>query len=341
VGSEERTTPLAADPTRPPLPTELQVEVTASCNLRCPMCLVAYREPVGRVSGAMPHAHFRRLVDELPLRRITLQGLGEPLLCPDLSAMVELAATRGIECGFNTNGTLLTPVRARQLVDAGVAWVHVSIDGATAPTYESIRIGARFERVVEHIRSLVDARATSGGTRPEISLVTVLMRRNAAELPRLVELAADCGADELWVQALSHSFDDVSSASEFDGIRAFTSAEALWHDDDATDVVAEAGALAEQRGLRFRAPGAGTEASRQPGTPGCDWPWRAAYVRRDGGVQPCCMVMGEDREILGRLSDHDFATIWHGQAYREFRAALLGDEPPAVCGGCSLYRGLF
>jgi MoaA/NifB/PqqE/SkfB family radical SAM enzyme len=332
---------LPADPLAPALPTELQVEVTASCNLRCPMCLVAYRDPVGRASGAMPLPLFRRLLDELPLQRLTLQGLGEPLLCPDLPAMVELASARGIECGFNTNGTLLTAPRARQLVDAGVAWVHVSMDGATPITYESIRIGARFERVLEHVAALVDARAASGGQRPEISLVTVLMRRNVAELPRLVELAAGCGVDELWVQALAHSFDDVRSTPAFDAIRAFTDAEALWHDPRAAAVVAQARDVARRRGLRFRAPGSGTVPPREHGSPGCHWPWRSAYVRRDGGIQPCCMLMGEDREILGDLSADDFATIWHGTAYRDFRAALLGDRPPHVCRGCSLYRGLF
>jgi radical SAM protein with 4Fe4S-binding SPASM domain len=306
------------------------------------MCMVAYREPVGRVSGAMPLPVFRRLLDELPLRRLTLQGLGEPLLSPDLLAMVELARARDIECGFNTNGTLLTPSRAGDLVDAGVSWVHVSVDGATRSTYESIRIGARFERVVEHVAALVDARRSRGSDRPEISLVTVLMRRNAAELVRLVELAGQCGVDEVWVQALSHSFEDVAAAPGFAGIRAFTAAEAMWDDPRADGYVAAARAAAARHGLRFRAPGRGGDPGPRPaGTPGCDWPWRAAYVRHDGGVQPCCMLMGEDREILGSVATDDFASVWHGEPYRRFRSALLGDEPPAVCRGCSLYRGLF
>lgn len=82
--------------TPPALPKELQVEVTAACNLRSRMCLVRYRPPVNRVSGSMPLATFTRLVDELPgLERVTLQGLGEPLLTPDLVAMVMYATARG------------------------------------------------------------------------------------------------------------------------------------------------------------------------------------------------------------------------------------------------------
>jgi hypothetical protein len=44
---------------------------------------------------------------------------------------------------------------------------------------------------------------------------------------------------------------------------------------------------------------------------------------------------------LGSLADDDLAGIWHGEAYQHFRAALLTDEPPDVCRGCSLYRGTF
>ena len=93
----------------PPLPTELQVEVTAACNLRCRMCLVRYRPPFNRVTGSMTAERFARLLDELPtVRRVTLQGLGEPLLAPDLFDMIRIARSRGVDVGFNTNATLLT-----------------------------------------------------------------------------------------------------------------------------------------------------------------------------------------------------------------------------------------
>src|SRR5438876_8228966 len=92
----------------PPLPTDLQLEVTSACNLRCAMCLVRYRPPVNKLAGALPLELYRRLLDEVPgLRRLTLQGLGEPLLSPYLLDMIRLAKARGIEVGFNSNATLL------------------------------------------------------------------------------------------------------------------------------------------------------------------------------------------------------------------------------------------
>ena len=75
--------------------------------------------------------------------------------------------------------------------------------------------------------------------------------------------------------------------------------------------------------------------------PGCDWPWRSAYVTHDARVQPCCMVMGSDRATLGEVPDGGFAEVWTGDAYVDFRRGLAEGDPPDVCRGCSVYRGVF
>ena len=129
----------------PPMPTELQLEVTSACNLRCAMCLVSYRPPVNKLAGAMSRELYGRILAQVPgLRRLTLQGLGEPLLSPYLLEMVRAAKAAGVAVGFNSNATLLTRRRADELVAAGLDWLHVSLDGAGAGTYEGIRAGADF-----------------------------------------------------------------------------------------------------------------------------------------------------------------------------------------------------
>jgi len=330
----------------PPLPEHLQVEVSGACNLRCRMCLVRYAPAVGRREGALAYEDFLALVDSVPgLRRLTLQGLGEPLLSPHLLDMIRHAAGRGVHVGFNTNGVLLSRGVARALAAAGTGHVHVSLDGATAATYEDVRHGTghaprpgQFERVVANLRGLLAARA--GAPRPRVVLVFVAMRRNVDELEALVDLAAEIGVDELWVQNLSHVFSDTDPASRYDDIRRYAESEALFADPEtaaaAGAVFTRAGARARERGLKLRLPGL------QQGEAGwCSWPWDGAYVTHRGHVQPCCMVMGSDRATLGKLGDQSFPEIWRGPAYRRFRRALLGSDPPDVCAGCSAYRGVF
>lgn len=332
----------------PPLPTELQVEVTGACNLACRMCLVRYRPKIGRTSGAMCFHTFKELIDALPgLEKLTLQGLGEPLLAPDIFRMIEYASLRrGIRMGFNTNGTLLTPAVSERLVRGGLDWLHVSVDGAIAETYEGVRDGASFERVRANVQTLADVKRRLGADRPALQIVFVAMRRNVRELPDLLRLVAEWGAESLWVQNLSHSFSDTDPSGAYREIREFAAEEALWREPDGEveAIFDDARALGDELGVDVRLPRLEEPppAAREPGTPGCHWPFESAYVTHDGKVQPCCMVMGADRAVLGRLDDADFKAIWTGRAYQDFRAGLLGDvNPPEVCAGCSLYRRVF
>ncbi|MDP9389074.1 MAG: radical SAM protein [Actinomycetota bacterium] len=331
--------------TAPALPTELQVEVTGACNLRCRMCLVRYRPALDRSTASMDFATFRRLFDGLPgLRKVTLQGLGEPLMAPDLVPMIRYAAAHGCRVGFNTNGTFLTRSRAAELVDAGLDWLHVSVDGATAPTYEGIRGRAAFDRVAANVVSLVEVLRERRAERPTVCIVFVAQRSNIAELPELVRLVGEWGVPELRVQNLSHDFSDTGDDDGYLQIRDYAAAEALWFDrgDDGLAVLAEASRLAASLGVALRLPEEGDSGERRAaGTPGCDWPWRSAYVTYDAKVQPCCMVMGTERAVLGDASTHGVAGVWTSEQYVEFRQRLLGEDPPEVCRGCSMYRNVF
>ncbi|HLM08037.1 MAG TPA: radical SAM protein [Blastococcus sp.] len=332
-------------PGPPPLPTHLQLEVTSACNLACAMCLVSYRPAINRAEGAMSMELFRRLVDDTPgLARLTLQGLGEPLLQPHLFEMVAYAKARGIAVGFNSNAMLLTRERADRLVAVGLDWLHVSLDGATAATYEGIRSRADFDRVAHNLRGLQEAKRAVGAAKPSIQVVFVAMRRNLHELPDLVQLVSGWSVDEVHVQGLSHDFADTDPAGAYAGIRRFARAESLERVDPdlVADVFARARDEAHRVGIRLRLPSPQpTPVRREPGRPGCSWPWDAAYITSSGVVQPCCMVMGDDRVAMGDLREANLAEIWRGKAYADFRAALSSDTPPAVCAGCSLYRRTF
>ncbi|MEV0268367.1 SPASM domain-containing protein [Hamadaea sp. NPDC050747] len=332
-------------PATPPLPSSLQVEITSACNLRCAMCLVSYRAPVNKLAGAMGPDLFEPLVDSLPeLDTLTLQGLGEPLLSPYLLRHIGYAKERGVRAGFNSNATLLTRGRAEELVGSGVDWLHVSLDGARAETFEGIRAGADFDRVVGNLSGLVEAKRSADSPSPWIRVVFVAMRRNVGELAALVQLLGEVGVDEVRVQNLSHSFSDTDPSGQYAGIRDFAAAEALWTGADSDRVgeaFAEARDAARDNGVRLRLPGLTPAPSRDPDRPGCTWPWDSAYVTSAGVVQPCCMVMGDDRVHLGDLTEQTFPEIWHGEAYQEFRRQLTTEEPPEVCRGCSLYQSTF
>src|SRR3954471_10690573 len=133
-----------------PLPRFVQIEPVGQCNLACTMCPVVYRGEGerGKPPAFMSYEMFCRILAQFPeATQLHLQGLGEPFLHPRLFDMVRYAAGRGIEVSTNTNLTVLSERRAEECVTSGLARMHVSLDGATAETYETIRVRARFDRV--------------------------------------------------------------------------------------------------------------------------------------------------------------------------------------------------
>ena len=333
----------------PPLPRMLQVEVTGACNLRCRMCIVRYRPGLDR-TASMSFASFRHLLDALPdVAEVRLQGIGEPLMAPDIVDMVAYASARGISAGFNTNATLLTRRMGARLLDAGLDWLCISLDGASKETYEFVRDRARWEVVERNVAGFVALTRARGAASPRLSLVMVLMRRNLHELPALVRRAAGWGISSIFVQGLSHDFSDAptdayAAISDYVGEQSIASLAA----SEVEAVFAEARALAEREGVDLRLPHLPASEGRSTpltvaGVPvGCDWPWQGAYVTYDGTVKPCCMVMGSERARMGNLRDASFAEIWEGEELQRFRAGLLpGSTPHPVCLGCALYRGTF
>jgi MoaA/NifB/PqqE/SkfB family radical SAM enzyme len=331
-----------------PLPRFVQLEPVGQCNLRCRMCPIQFR-PDGAPGGPpafMSFELFRRLVDGFPaLAELHLQGLGEPLMHPRFFDMVRYAAARGIEVSTNTNMTLLPERRAEECVTSGLARVHVSLDGATAATYEYIRVRARFERVLRNLRRLAEAKARLGSARPEIHLVAVAMRRNLDELPALVRLAHGLGIAHLSVQHLCHDFGESSLPPQYRPMRAFVEDETLLEEDPGRVRRAfdEARSVAAALGVSLRLPNVRPRphGSSPGGRARCDWPWRGAYVSYAGEAMPCCMVATPDRINFGSMAKDGVAGVWGNEAYAEFRRRLDSDDPPEICRSCAVYNGTF
>src|SRR5438105_8122704 len=137
------------------LPTYIQIEPVGQCNPRCQMCAIPFRTdgPPYGPPAFMPFERFTGIVDQFgDLRELQLQGLGEPMMHPRFFDMVAYAAGKGIVVSTNSNLTLLNERRAHLCVLSGLGYLHVSLDGASAETYEAIRVRARFDRVLRNLR---------------------------------------------------------------------------------------------------------------------------------------------------------------------------------------------
>ncbi|MCK4732849.1 MAG: radical SAM protein [Methanophagales archaeon] len=110
----------------PSLPEFAQIEVTSRCNLHCIMCI---RRKIGLHDGDLTFDGFKRIISKLPtLKRVLLQGQGEPFLNKELLKMINFAAKRNIAVSTCTNATLLNAKIAELLCFSGLSKLAISLD---------------------------------------------------------------------------------------------------------------------------------------------------------------------------------------------------------------------
>lgn len=324
-------------------PLEAFFEVSARCNLRCQMCAInhdaRYRPRSGRAPLLEPEV-FERLSPIFPyLLRAYLFGLGEPLLNPHLLDYVRTLSGHGVEVRFNSNATLIDDERAEELALAGTGSVTVSIDGATAATYERIRRGADFDSVLRGIKALVAARGRHG--KPDVNLAFVAMASNIGELPELIDLGAELGVSSVHVEPLfaQHQEDlERHYARENLGVLKSSSVRRTFQ-----EASARAEASGVRLGSRFLASSFAEShpsfdyARRSDETP-CAWrcsePWSAIWVTSAGEVRTCCI----NETSFGTLGELGIEEIWNGEAFQRFRDQHRNADHGAAPTGCANCR---
>jgi putative metalloenzyme radical SAM/SPASM domain maturase len=191
-------------------PSKLFLETTSRCNLSCVMCMKQNGD--GSVcDGDLDLLTFKALEAVFPtLDALVLNGVGEPLLSPRLEQFIRRAKKlmpAGSWTGFQSNGLLLSHLRAISLLDAGIDRICLSMDGVNAETFSSIRAGGELQDLEHACQALVAAKSVCGRPEMEIGVEYVVMRENLAELPAALAWAAARGATFAIVSHL-HPFDE-------------------------------------------------------------------------------------------------------------------------------------
>ena len=178
-------------------PAKLFVETTTRCNLGCVMC-VKQTKHCEMPEGDMSPAIFAALEPGFPhLEALVLNGIGEPLLHPGLAEFIRRAKTlmpaKGW-VGFQTNGLLLTGLRAISLVEAGLDKICLSIDASSPDTFRKVREGGEILDIEHAFAALAAAKERCNRPEVEVGIEFVAMRSNIGELPAALRWAAAKGA---------------------------------------------------------------------------------------------------------------------------------------------------
>jgi cyclic pyranopterin phosphate synthase len=165
----------------------LRIAVTDRCNLRCVYCMPQEGiEPLphGQILSYEEILRVARVAVGLGIRKVRLTG-GEPLVRRDLERLVgALARIPGIQdLSMTTNGVLLRE-RIRDLRNAGLKRVNVSMDSLDPDRYRAITRGGELERVWGGIMAAMEA-----GMRPVKINVVAMGEHNGEEVLSFARLS--------------------------------------------------------------------------------------------------------------------------------------------------------
>lgn len=139
-------------------PTDILIETIARCNLECEMCP---SPNLNRPRGQMNPQLWKKIIDELadksPETTVWPTIIGEPLLSGrQIFENIRYAKSAGIKniC-LNSNFTLFNTHLVEPMFESGLDELIIGLDAITQSTYEKIRIGGDFKRVMNNIELLM------------------------------------------------------------------------------------------------------------------------------------------------------------------------------------------
>lgn len=312
-------------------PLFLNMEITTRCNLRCPFCARTSRPSKER---DMPVETFRRILDLLPHGyRVTLVGLGEPLLHPQVDLLVREAVKRGRRVSLVTSAMQLDAEMGRRLLDAGLSAITFSLDAATQETADQVRPGSDMERILSNIEAF--CRLSDSVRRVPRAVFSAISLRTLPHLEELVTAAARLGVDAMMLSDLNFAVNAPHSLSRSGGDALLAARQAVRTAFSLGLPLLSVHGLEElglsQRYHRHLLTNPSRLVERSAARANCFSPWQTLAVSVDGSVTVCdCQP---DRTAGNLLSD-PFGEIWQGSVMKGQRREMLGSTPPPSCSIC-------
>jgi MoaA/NifB/PqqE/SkfB family radical SAM enzyme len=175
--------------------TKVYIEPTVACNLDCITCFRnAWEQPIGRMTDETFERILAGLKELSPIPSVYFGGIGEPLFHPKTVEWIRRVKELGVKVELITNGTILTEKKARQLIDVGLDVLWVSLDGASPESFADIRMGAELPLILDNLKRLFRMRKKGHFPKPEIGVAFVAMKRNIADLPKIIKMGHAFGA---------------------------------------------------------------------------------------------------------------------------------------------------
>lgn len=291
-------------------PYSLCIDPCNLCNFRCSFCAIQTSDEVlAYQKQMMPIELYRKIIDDVSafpdkLKMLRISGMGEPLLNPELPAMIRYAKEKGVSefIEIVTNGSKLNPQLNRELVESGLDRVRISIEEISEKGYrEMAGVHVDFEQLTANIKDLFE-QSNRRGKPLEVYVKTV----DAA--------VATKGKEEQFYQL----FGDICHKIWIDHVIP------LWAGWD-------------ELSNRFELQHIGGHGQDLRPTQVCPFPFYSLMITPDGIVILCCSDWRREL-VVGDLNHETLVDVWNGEILKKLWIDMLSGNKDqyAMCANCML-----
>jgi len=303
-----------------PLPLWIYLEPTTKCNLNCITCSRTSLAP-SSLNKSLSFNDFKYIIHEIPrLKRIQLQGLGEPLLTKDIWKMAKYAKAKGIILTITINGSLINSKNVDKLLTYFRS-IAISLDSIKEENYDKIRKGGNFRKLMKNIRLLLE-RNKQLNTKTIISSNWVATHLNFSELEEYLKFCLKYRLNstvidmENWYIPYQKQYREESEfIKESRTIRKKIVA-----------IVSKYKKVFEENNIYL--------SYESKGKKDCFFPFITCFISFDGYVTPCCIRQDPAVINFGNIFKMPFTKIWNSRKYKIFRNTMIRNLPNIVCDNC-------
>ncbi|MDO4189452.1 MAG: radical SAM protein [Lachnospiraceae bacterium] len=294
----------------PPLPSALNIELNSTCNEKCVFCpfhgKYAPRHPE---NVRMSYEDAKKILDQakelgIGNREVGFYLRGEPLLHTDFARTVKYAKELGFKYTFaTTNLSINNTDIIKEIIDAGIDSLRVSINASNRKKYEEIHGIDAFDVVVSNIKYISEY-VTSNNILLNISLSCVLTK------------------DTINIQSeIRELFDEYVNEIVFIPV---CTKRLIQNEELLQKYKIESENNLERKKDYY-----------------CSLLFNSMYVDADLKVVPCCNANDKDVYFYDLNDDFNLEHAWNCDEYIYYRKVFLDNkELPEICGCCeNLFNG--
>lgn len=176
------------------------VSVTQKCNSRCYYCDIwKFQEYICDPTIEELDKIFSSL-KKLDVKAVSISG-GEPLMCKDTERIVSMIKDYHMRAQVVTNGILLSKDKSRELIQAGIDSIVLSLDTIAPEIYEKLR-GVPFKIAEQSLESLIYAK--EGNPHVDVAISCVINRYNIGKLVPLAKKITDISKGKILINFQSY-----------------------------------------------------------------------------------------------------------------------------------------